>query len=228
MDATEKPANDERKVPFVFPKWVNAVPIASQVVLGSVGAVAIFSLYFWGAPTHWYVGYTPKQPVPYSHKLHAGDLGIDCRYCHIAVEKSPIAMVPPAEICMNCHTVVFKDSPRLALVRESFEKGTPIEWVRVHKVADFAYFDHSRHLNKGVGCVTCHGRIDQEEVADGQDVRDRHQGHRPADALHPGRQDRPVRRCRRGQDGAHHRDDPPRRPEPRWCVGVRRRRRADS
>lgn len=164
MDATEQKPDDETRVPFVFPKWVNAVPIASQLVLGAVGSVALFSLYFWGAPTHWYVGYTPRQPVPYSHKLHAGDLGIDCRYCHTGAEKSPVAMVPPAETCMNCHAVVFKDSPRIALVKESFEKGTPIEWVRVHKVADFAYFDHSRHLNKGVGCVTCHGRIDQQEV----------------------------------------------------------------
>ena len=167
MDATESGTGTQGaddKVPFVFPKWANIVPIASQLVLGAVGAVAVFSLYYWGAPSHWYVGYQPKQPVPYSHKLHAGDLGIDCRYCHIAVERGPIAMVPPAETCMNCHAVIRKDSPNLQLVRDSFEKGTAIEWVRVHKVADFAYFDHSRHLAKGVGCVSCHGRVDQMDV----------------------------------------------------------------
>lgn len=174
MDATESTQTGDGKVPFVFPKWVNYVPILAQVVLGGVGSLALFALYFWGAPSHWYVGYAPVQPVPYSHKRHAGDLGIDCRYCHIAVEKGPHAMVPPAETCMNCHANVatrdpqtglyVKDSPLIQPLRDSFTNGTPIKWVRAHKVADFAYFDHSRHVAKGVGCVTCHGRVDQMDV----------------------------------------------------------------
>ncbi|WP_240475375.1 cytochrome c3 family protein [Vulgatibacter incomptus] len=129
-----------------------------------VAGVAIFVIWFWFSPKHTEVGYAPTQPVAYSHKLHAGDLGIDCRYCHVAVEKGPKASVPSADICMNCHTVVKHDSPKLALVRESYANGTPIEWIKVHKVADFAYFSHAQHVNKGVGCVECHGRVDQMET----------------------------------------------------------------
>ncbi len=118
---------------------------------------------FWylGSPLNTDVGYRPRQPVDYSHKLHAGDLGIDCRYCHISVETSPVAGIPATQICMNCHTLVGVESDKLLPVRESLSKNQPIEWVRVHNLPDFAYFDHSLHLNAGVGCKSCHGRIDQ-------------------------------------------------------------------
>lgn len=136
------------------------------LVVGAVAlaVVVVFTFWFWASPKHTEVGYAPKQPVAYSHKQHAGDLGIDCRYCHVAVERGPIASIPSTEICMNCHTVVRYDSPLLEKVRESYRTGQPIEWVRVHKVAEFAYFSHAEHVNKGVGCVTCHGRVDQMEV----------------------------------------------------------------
>lgn len=155
---------DDSPVPYVFPAWVNQIPRIIPVATAIVGAGVIFSFWFWASPKNTEVGYAPVQPVPYSHKLHAGDYGIDCRYCHTAVEKGPKASVPSADICMNCHTVVKHDSPLLQPVRDSYAKGTPIEWIKVHKIADFAYFSHAQHVNKGVGCVECHGRVDQMET----------------------------------------------------------------
>jgi len=102
-----------------------------------------------------------QQPVQFSHKHHAGDDGIDCRYCHTTVEVSWFAGIPPTATCMNCHSQLFADSPYLEPVRESFRTGKPIKWTRVHDLPDFVYFNHSIHVNKGVGCSTCHGRVDQ-------------------------------------------------------------------
>jgi hypothetical protein len=102
-----------------------------------------------------------EQPVPFSHAHHVGGLGIDCRYCHDTVEVSASAGMPPTKTCMNCHSQIWSQSPMLEPVRESFRTDRSIEWVRVHDLPDFAYFDHSAHVNKGVGCSTCHGRVDQ-------------------------------------------------------------------
>ena len=102
-----------------------------------------------------------QQPVQFSHKHHSGDDGIDCRYCHTTVEVSWFAGIPPTATCMNCHSQLFADSPYLEPVRESFRTGKPIKWTRVHDLPDFVYFNHSIHVNKGVGCSTCHGRVDQ-------------------------------------------------------------------
>jgi len=102
-----------------------------------------------------------QQPVPFSHKHHVTDDGIDCRYCHTGVETSAFAGLPPTKTCMNCHSLLFADSPFLAPVRDSFRTGKPIEWNRVHKLDQFAYFDHSIHIAKGIGCATCHGAVDQ-------------------------------------------------------------------
>lgn len=107
------------------------------------------------------VGVARSQPVPFSHKHHVGDGGIDCRYCHTSVEDSSFAGIPSTKICMNCHSQIWADSPILAPVRESFRTGKSIEWTRVHNLPGFVYFDHSIHVHKGVGCVTCHGRVDQ-------------------------------------------------------------------
>lgn len=101
------------------------------------------------------------QPVQFSHKHHVSDDGIDCRYCHTTVETSAVAGLPPTKTCMNCHSQLFVDSPYLEPVRESWRTGKPIKWTRVHDLPDFAYFNHSIHVNKGVGCSTCHGRVDQ-------------------------------------------------------------------
>jgi hypothetical protein len=107
------------------------------------------------------VGVAVGQPVPFSHKHHVSGIGIDCRYCHTSVEQSAVAGLPPTETCMSCHSQIWADSPMLEPVRASLREGRPIEWVRVHDLPDFVYFDHSIHLKKGVGCASCHGRVDQ-------------------------------------------------------------------
>ena len=129
--------------------------------MAGVGGTGFF--WYFGSPKYTDVGYRPVQPVAYSHKLHAGDLGLDCRYCHTMVEKSPVAGIPPTQTCMNCHSLVKVDSEKLKPVRESFETGRPIKWIRVHNLPDFAFFDHSVHLRAGVGCASCHGNVAQME-----------------------------------------------------------------
>jgi hypothetical protein len=101
------------------------------------------------------------QPVQFSHQHHVGGLGLDCRYCHTSVEKAAVAGIPPTKTCMNCHSQIWSTSPELEPVRESFRSGKSLEWIRVHDLPEFAYFDHSAHVNKGVGCTTCHGRVDR-------------------------------------------------------------------
>ncbi len=101
------------------------------------------------------------QPVPFSHKHHVQGLGIDCRFCHASVEESAFAGIPPTKTCMSCHSMIWKDAAVLEPVRESFQSDRPIEWTRVHDLPDFAYFDHSIHLAKGIGCTSCHGRVDE-------------------------------------------------------------------
>ena len=107
------------------------------------------------------VGTYVDQPVQFSHKHHVGDDGLDCRYCHTTVETSAFAGMPATQVCMNCHTQIWAQSPALAPVRNSFANGTPLQWNRVNSLPDFVYFNHSIHIAKGVGCTTCHGQIDQ-------------------------------------------------------------------
>jgi hypothetical protein len=147
----------------IFPKWTNRLPAIAAV--GAVTLVLSVIGFFWyyGSPKYTDVGYRPIQPVAYSHKLHAGDLGLDCRYCHSSVERSPVANVPPTQTCMNCHKLILPQSEKLLRVRESWSTGQPIRWVRVHELPDFAYFNHSAHLNAGVGCASCHGNVAQME-----------------------------------------------------------------
>ncbi len=106
----------------------------------------------------------PTQPVPYSHALHVGQLGMDCRYCHTGVEVAAAATIPPTQTCMNCHSKVRANSEKLIPIRESYATGMPVPWIRVHDLPDYVYFDHSAHVRRGVGCVSCHGRIDTMEV----------------------------------------------------------------
>jgi hypothetical protein len=101
------------------------------------------------------------QPVPFSHAHHVGGIGIDCRYCHTSVDTSAYAGIPPTKTCLNCHSQIWADSPALEPVRQSFRSGRSIRWTRVNDLPDFAYFDHSAHVNKGIGCTTCHGRVDR-------------------------------------------------------------------
>lgn len=119
------------------------------------GAAFIRSPYYTQALVH------RDQPIPFSHKHHVYEVGIDCRYCHTSVEESGFAGIPPTETCMTCHSMVWTEAPMLEPVRASFRDNKPIEWVRVHDLPDFVYFDHSIHVKKGIGCESCHGRVDQ-------------------------------------------------------------------
>jgi hypothetical protein len=102
-----------------------------------------------------------EQPVQFSHQHHAGGIGIDCRYCHTSVEVAPSAGIPPTKTCINCHSQIWSSSPYLEPVRASFRDDRPLRWVRVHDLPDFVYFNHSIHIKQGVGCETCHGRVDR-------------------------------------------------------------------
>jgi len=143
----------------IFPKWTNRLPlkiaIGALLVVTAVGSGVTY--YFTQEYTR--VGYQPIQPVAFSHEIHAGQLAMDCRYCHNGVEKSWYSNVPAASVCMNCHNQVLKDSPKLELVRESALSDKPIEWVQIHKTPDYVYFNHSVHVNRGVSCVKCHGQV---------------------------------------------------------------------
>jgi hypothetical protein len=151
-------------VALIFPRWTNKAPLLVGVLTPLVLVVIVLAVWYWFSPKYTDEGYAPEQPVPFSHKLHAGDLGMDCRYCHNTVERAAYAAIPPTQTCMNCHHLVTKDSPKLELIRRSFAADVPVKWVRVHMLPDYAYFDHSVHLAAGVGCSTCHGRIDQMKV----------------------------------------------------------------
>ena len=149
---------------YQFPRWTDKLrPLLAVVALGA--PIYLTGVVLYGAsPDNMSVGYAPEQPVPFSHRLHAGELGMDCRYCHTTVEEAGHAAIPSTSVCMNCHVNIHPDSSKLEMVRKSAETGEPIPWVRVHDLPDFVYFNHSAHVQKGVGCVECHGRIDQMEV----------------------------------------------------------------
>lgn len=149
---------------LIFPKWSN--PVTMGVLLALVLLPAYFGalLAYAANPQTMNVGYMPEQPVPYSHALHVGKLGIDCRYCHNTIETSGFAALPPTETCMNCHKTIFPESLKLTEVRKSFETGLPIQWNKVHDLPDYVFFNHSAHVNAGVGCVSCHGQVNQMET----------------------------------------------------------------
>jgi hypothetical protein len=150
--------------PFVFPKWANY--LLPAIVIGVVGGLfyAPTVVGLGGSPKTLAAGYSPVQPIPYSHALHAGRLGIDCRYCHTTVESTAFASLPPIETCMNCHTNIRSDSTALLPLREAWNPpNKPLQWIKVHDLPQYVYFNHSAHVNHGVGCIECHGRIDQME-----------------------------------------------------------------
>ncbi len=145
----------------IFPKWTNRLPLMILVGAGLVGTAVTAGVWYYFTPKYTRVGFQPIQPVAFSHNIHVEQLGIDCRYCHSAVEKSWFSNIPSASTCMNCHNQVLKDDPKLALVRESASTGKPIPWVQIHKTPDYVYFNHSVHVNRGVSCVECHGQVNQ-------------------------------------------------------------------
>jgi formate-dependent nitrite reductase cytochrome c552 subunit len=129
------------------------------------GGLSTAGVWYYATPKWYRVGYMPVQPIAYSHRLHVGGLGLDCRYCHSNVAGSSHANIPSPQTCMNCHDPakgnIRGDSPALEPLREAYQSGLPISWVRVHKLPDFVYFNHEIHVKRGVGCVECHGRVDQ-------------------------------------------------------------------
>ena len=160
---------------FHFPAWANLVAKSLPALVLFAPIYLLGIAWFATASETTEVGYRPDQPVPFSHKLHAGQLKMDCRYCHTTVETASHAAVPPTSTCINCHspadvngnvelTAVHANSPKLREVHKSHATGKPIEWQNVHDLADYAYFNHSAHVARGVSCVSCHGRVDQMEV----------------------------------------------------------------
>ena len=151
----------------IFPKNSNRIAAILLVAVMLAGGLVTLGGWYYLTPRYARVGYTPYQPVPFSHKIHAVTLGLDCTYCHTNVKEAPHANIPSIHICMNCHDPakgnIKGDSPLLAPIRDAYKTGMPVDWVRVHKLPDYVYFNHQVHVNRGVSCVSCHGRIDQME-----------------------------------------------------------------
>jgi hypothetical protein len=144
--------------------------MAGKIMLGVAlfAGLASGAVWYYGTPKYFRVGYAPIQPIPFSHELHVQQVGLDCTYCHNHVKESAFSNVPLTQTCWNCHGAdkgnIKADSALLAPLREAHQTGRPIEWVRIHKVPDFAYFTHEAHVNRGVSCVSCHGQVNEMAV----------------------------------------------------------------
>lgn len=155
---------DERETICMAQLFHPSMKVISRASI--VVALIVLSALSWATVEIYEAGYTtgvnvPRiQPIPFSHEHHVGGLGISCEYCHTSVEQSPFAGIPPTYTCMTCHSQIWNTSPLLAPVRESYRTNMPLHWIRVNDLPDFVYFDHSIHIHKGIGCVTCHGRVD--------------------------------------------------------------------
>lgn len=148
-------------MPQIFPPNANTFVRWALVGGGLFVTLLIVALPIYARTVNNAVGVPVAQPVGFKHNLHVAQLGLDCRYCHTSVEVAASANVPPTETCMTCHSQVRVGDPLLAAVAGSWDSGLPLQWNRVHNLPDHVYFDHSAHVNNGVGCSTCHGRIDQ-------------------------------------------------------------------
>lgn len=159
-----------------FPRWTNLLPVNIVICLSALGTLVVAVMWYTWTPKYTRVGYKPQQPIPFDHSIHAGQLGMDCRYCHTHVEVSSHSNIPAAQVCWNCHGPgkVKPDSPQLAALRTAMDQnsegytGEPIRWVQVHETPDYAYFDHSVHVNRGVSCVECHGKVNEMQVVSHQ------------------------------------------------------------
>jgi hypothetical protein len=149
-------------MPQIFSRGANTVAPLSIAVVALLAVGGILTI--MGLDRSEYiteVGLAKVQPIQFSHRHHAGQLGIHCAYCHTSVEVSSFAGIPPTHTCMSCHSQIWINSPTLEPVRESYRTGQSIEWIRVHDLPDFVYFNHSIHVKKGIGCASCHGRVDE-------------------------------------------------------------------
>jgi len=136
---------------------ISRASIVVVLILGAAGAWVMSEMYRSGYTTN--VNVPREQPIPFSHEHHVNGLGIQCGYCHTSAEEAPFAGIPPTHTCMTCHSQIWTTSPMLHPVRTSYQTGTPLEWIRVHDLPDFVYFNHSIHVKKGMACQTCHGDV---------------------------------------------------------------------
>jgi hypothetical protein len=148
----------------LFPKATNLIVLKAGFALSIVGGLVALAVWYYFTPKYSRVGYQPVQPVAFQHDLHVGQLGLDCRYCHSYVEVSGHSNYPTTQTCMNCHSQIQSKNPKLQPVRDSWATGQPIAWVKIHNVPDYAYFNHSAHVNRGVSCVSCHGKVNEMSV----------------------------------------------------------------
>ena len=148
----------------IFPKATNMFLLQAVAAISIVGGLVPLGVWYYFTPKYSRVGYQPVQPVAFDHKLHVGQLGMDCRYCHSYVEVSGHSNLPTTQTCMNCHRDIQKDNPKLQPLRDSWATGQPIPWVKIHNIPDYAFFNHSAHVNRGVSCVRCHGKVNEMNV----------------------------------------------------------------
>ncbi len=151
-----------------FPKWVNAIAWKTAIMVIILTSLISVGMAYYFTPKYTRVGYQPDQPVPFSHQLHVGELGMDCRYCHSFVEVASHSNLPSSQTCMACHTQVKPDSPKLDAVRAAWNKGAgdgpPVNWVQIHRLPGYTYFNHAAHVNRGVSCFSCHGNVNNMPV----------------------------------------------------------------
>jgi hypothetical protein len=152
-----------------FPRWTNYLALKIVFCLFVLGGVVSLVYWYYLTPDYMRTGYQPIQPVPFSHDIHVSQLGMDCRYCHSYVEVSSHSNIPTTQTCMNCHTEVQPNNPKLEAVRASWKSGSrPVNWVKIHQIPDFAYFNHAVHVNRGVSCASCHGQVNHMDVVSEQ------------------------------------------------------------
>jgi hypothetical protein len=130
-----------------------------------VALAAFLATFFFSRAERDGIGYSPEQPIAFSHKLHAGTMQIDCKYCHSGVTTSAHATIPPVSTCMNCHAIARKNKPEIIKLTKYYEQGIALPWKRVHRIPDYAYFNHSVHVNKGILCASCHGNVEHMDAA---------------------------------------------------------------
>jgi len=147
-----------------FPRSSNWLPLKILICVIVLGNAVTAGVWYYFTPKYTRVGYQPVQPIPFPHDIHVKQLGMDCRYCHSFVEVAAHSNVPNSQVCMNCHSQIQKNNPKLQPLFDSWQSGKPIQWVQIHKTPDFVFFNHSVHVNRGVSCVSCHGKINEMPV----------------------------------------------------------------
>lgn len=147
-----------------FPRWSNWLPLKIAIILITLVTAATAATWYYATPKYTRVGYEPIQPVPFSHKVHVEQLGMDCRYCHSFVDVAAHSNLPNTQTCMACHTQVQKENPKLEPLRASWKTGQPVQWVQIHRSPDYVFYNHAAHVNRGISCHSCHGQVNEMDV----------------------------------------------------------------